>query len=58
MNRIAAHDDELLAYATQRFAEDGYHPSAAGCAVWGQGLAAGMRERLNPVSPDRVVRAN
>ncbi len=39
-------------------AEDGYHPSAAGCAVWGQGLAAGLRERVDALSPDRVARAD
>ena len=64
LQRLAARH-RCLEYLDYRFeprpeylAEDGYHPSAAGCAVWGQGLAAGIRERLNPVSPDRVVRAN
>lgn len=39
-------------------AEDGYHPSAAGCAVWGAGLAAGLRERLDLLNPDREARVD
>jgi lysophospholipase L1-like esterase len=64
LQRLAA-GHRCLVYLDVRFeprpeflAEDGYHPSAAGCAAWGNGLAAGLRERLDSLNPDRVARAD
>ncbi len=61
LQRLAAEHD-AIDYLDVHFeprpeylAIDGYHPSAAGCAAWGQSLAAGLLELLPGLNPGRAA---